>query len=69
MGQELNNENLLTPEQVCDMVGGITTKTLREWNTKHRHRKMLAPIRFTHKLVRYERANVVAFIEKCKSEY
>lgn len=67
--KEQKDESLLTPEQVCEMMGGITTKTLREWNSKHRHRKTLAPIRFTHKLVRYERANVIAFINKCRSEY
>ncbi|MDA5497982.1 helix-turn-helix transcriptional regulator [Yersinia aleksiciae] len=63
------DDDLLTPQQVCDLVGGISTKTLRDWNINHRHRKVLAPIRFTHKLVRYERRNVMAFIDKCKSTY
>ncbi|CND56652.1 DNA-binding protein [Yersinia pseudotuberculosis] len=63
------DNDLLTPQQVCDLVGGISTKTLRDWNINHRHRKVLAPIRFTHKLVRYERRNVMAFIDKCKSTY
>ncbi len=62
-------DELLTPEQVCEMLGGITTKTLTLWNNAHRHRKILAPIRFTHKHVRYERKNVLAFIERCRSEY
>lgn len=64
-----NADELLTPEEVCKLLGGITTKTLRAWNIDHRHKKVLAPIRFTHKLVRYERVNVMAFIEKCKSKY
>lgn len=66
---EVAEPDLLTPEEVCKMIGGVTTKTLRDWNKKHRHRQLLAPIRFTHKLVRYERQNVLAFIAKCKSVY
>lgn len=62
-------DTLLTPDQVCEMLGGVTAKTLREWNNSHRHRQVLAPIRFTHKLVRYERRNVLAFIDKCRSTY
>lgn len=65
-GTELD---LLTPEEVCKLIGGVTTKTLRDWNKNHRHRQTLAPIRFTHKLVRYERKNVMAFIAKCRSVY
>ncbi|HFF8940539.1 DNA-binding protein [Serratia marcescens] len=65
-GTELD---LLTPEEVCKLIGGVTTKTLRDWNKNHRHRQILAPIRFTHKLVRYERKNVLAFIAKCRSTY
>lgn len=66
---EVDELDLLTPEEVCKLIGGVTTKTLRDWNIKHRHRETLAPIRFTHKLVRYERQNVLAFIAKCKSAY
>lgn len=62
-------DTLLTPDQVCKLLGGVTTKTLRDWNNNHRHRQVLAPIRFTHKLVRYERRNVLAFIDKCRSDY
>ncbi|HBL7133412.1 TPA: helix-turn-helix domain-containing protein [Serratia liquefaciens] len=65
-GSELD---LLTPEEVCKLIGGVTTKTLRDWNNNHRHRQILAPIRFTHKVVRYERKNVLAFIAKCRSAY
>ncbi|WP_071846573.1 MULTISPECIES: MerR family transcriptional regulator [Serratia] len=65
-GAELD---LLTPEEVCKLIGGVTTKTLRAWNITHRHRKILAPIRFTHKVVRYERQNVLDFIAKCRSAY
>lgn len=67
--QNENEEELLTPEEVCSLLGGITTKTLRDWNVNHRHKQILAPIRFTHKVVRYERRNVLAFIAKCKSTY
>jgi hypothetical protein len=67
--QTEHDDDLLTPEQVCEILGGITTKTLRDWNINHRHRKILAPIRFTHKFVRYERKNVLAFKEKCRSTY
>ncbi|CDG47481.1 hypothetical protein SCTVLC_0727 [Serratia symbiotica SCt-VLC] len=51
------------------MLRGITQKTLCDWNINHRHKKILAPIRFTSKVVRYERQNVQAFIQKCRSEY
>ncbi|OXS14911.1 DNA-binding protein [Zobellella denitrificans] len=68
MQQTTTEDALLTPEQVSEMMG-ITPKTLRQWNQSHRHRHLLAPIRFTHKLVRYERRNVLAFIEKCRSTY
>ncbi|BCZ42691.1 hypothetical protein SMGES_40170 [Serratia marcescens] len=66
---EVSELDLLTPEEVCKLIGGVTTKTLRDWNKNHRHRQILAPIRFTHKLVRYERKNVLAFIAKCRSTY
>ncbi|MFP2768365.1 hypothetical protein [Oceanisphaera sp. KMM 10153] len=67
--EQMNIDTLLTPDQVCALLGGVTTKTLREWNNTHRHREVLAPIRFTQKLVRYERRNVLAFIERCRSTY
>lgn len=55
-------DDLLTPDEVCQKLG-ITQKTLCEWNIKHRHRAILAPIRFSAKVVRYERRNVDAFIQ------
>lgn len=64
----MQTTTMLTPQQTADMLG-ITTKTLRDWNSSHRHRKLLAPIRFTHKLVRYEQKNIQAFIDKCRSDY
>ncbi len=64
-----SSSDLLTPEQVCVMLGGVTTKTLREWNVNHRHRELLAPIRFTHRIVRYKREAVNAFIERCSSDF
>ncbi len=67
--QQEKDDDLLTPEEACALLGGITTKTLRDWNNKHRHRSVLAPIRFTHKVVRYERRNVQAFKEKCRGQY
>ncbi len=63
------DDDLLTPEQVCTLLGGITQKTLADWNNHHRHKKILAPIRFTNKVVRYEYKNVIAFKEKCRSMY
>lgn len=69
MKQSESNNDLLTPEEVCKLLGGITQKTLRDWNNHHRHRNTLAPIRFTSKVVRYERKNIAAFIEKCRSTY
>ncbi|MGR3754964.1 helix-turn-helix domain-containing protein [Edwardsiella anguillarum] len=65
--KEKKSAELLTPQQVCELIGGITPKTLREWNIHHRHKKLLTPIRFTHKIVRYERSKVLAFIERCRS--
>lgn len=61
-------DDLLTPDEVCQKLG-ITQKTLCEWNIKHRHRAILAPIRFSAKVVRYERRNVDSFIQKCRSQY
>ena len=54
-------DDLLTPDEVCQKLG-ITQNTLCEWNMKHRHRAILAPIRFSAKVVRYERRNVAASI-------
>jgi hypothetical protein len=68
MQRSLEDSALLTPEQAAEMMG-ITPKTLREWNNNHRHRQVLSPIRFTHKHVRYERKRVLAFIEKCRTQY
>ncbi|MGV4115337.1 helix-turn-helix transcriptional regulator [Citrobacter freundii] len=61
-------DDLLTPEEVCQKLG-ITQKTLCKWNTEHRHRSTLAPVKFSAKVVRYERRNVEAFIQKCRSQY
>ncbi|AUU36036.1 hypothetical protein KC999_05475 [Proteus mirabilis] len=67
--KEYEDDDMLTPEEVCALIGGITTKTLCDWNNHHRHKEILAPIKFTSKVVRYEYKNVKAFIEKCKSTY
>lgn len=64
-----SDTNLLTPEQVCAKLGGITTKTLREWNVSHRHRALLAPIRFTHRTVRYKPEAIQKFIDRCSSDF
>lgn len=63
------DEPLLTPDEVCKMLGGITQKTLCDWNNHHRHRATLSPIRFSNKVVRYEKKNVLAFIDRCRSQY
>lgn len=65
----ISNSDLLTPEQVCVKLGGITTKTLREWNINHRHRELLAPIRFTHRIVRYKPEAIQRFIDKCGADF
>ncbi|WP_407575383.1 DNA-binding protein [Raoultella terrigena] len=67
--QNLSDDDLLTPDEVCKLLGGITQKTLCAWNIHHRHRATLAPIRFSAKVVRYECRNVKAFIDKCRSRY
>lgn len=64
----VQTNDLLTPDDVCAILG-ITQKTLCGWNIHHRHREVLAPIKFSSKVVRYERRNVDAFIEKCRSKY
>lgn len=64
-----DDDSLLTPEQVCLMLGGVTTKTLREWNVNHKYRKILSPIRFTHRIVRYRKSAIIEFINKCESDY
>ncbi len=33
------SDELLTPAEVCKMLGGITQKTLCDWNINHRHKK------------------------------
>ncbi|MDD9338552.1 MAG: hypothetical protein PV362_02590 [Providencia heimbachae] len=67
--KEYHDDDLLSIEDVCELIGGISPKTLADWNNNHRHRATLAPIRFTSKMVRYEYKNVKAFIEKCRSVY
>ncbi|CDG20650.1 conserved protein of unknown function [Xenorhabdus poinarii G6] len=69
MSTQYKEDDLLTPEEVCKLLGGITPKTLADWNNKHRHKKILAPIRYTNKVVRYEYKNVIAFREKCRAVY
>lgn len=67
--KEYQDDDLLTIDDVCEIIGGISPKTLADWNNTHRHKAVLAPIRFTSKMVRYEYKNVKAFIEKCRSSY
>lgn len=67
--KQYQDNDLLNIEEVCELIGGISSKTLADWNNTHRHRKVLSPIRFTSKIVRYEYKNVKAFIEKCRSIY
>jgi hypothetical protein len=69
MTRQYKDDDLLTSEEVCKLLGGITQKTLADWNNKHRHKKLLAPIRYTHKVVRYEYKNIMAFKEKCRAIY
>lgn len=40
-----DDEDLLTAQEVCQIIGGITPKTLRDWNNNHRHKKSLCPLR------------------------
>ncbi len=56
-------DDLLTPDEVCQKLG-ITQKTLCEWNIKHRHRAILARIRFSAKVVRYRRRKCRRFYSK-----
>lgn len=63
------DEDLLTPAEVCKIIGGVTPKTLRDWNNNHRHKKILAPIRITYRVVRYRYANVKEFISRCSAIY
>ncbi|AOM39253.1 helix-turn-helix domain-containing protein [Xenorhabdus hominickii] len=69
MNKQYKDDDMLTPEEVCGLLGGISQKTLADWNNNHRHKKLLAPIRFTSKFIRYEYKNVMAFKEKCRSVY
>lgn len=69
MKMEEKNSQLLTPSEVCTLLGGISLKTLADWNNRHRHKKLLSPIRFSNKHVRYEYKNVIAFKEKCRAIY
>lgn len=69
MKSKYDDEDLLKPEEVCEIIGGITPKTLRDWNNHHRHRDILAPIRITYRIVRYRYGNVRAFINKCSSTF
>lgn len=62
------NDDLLTSDEVCEILR-ITQKTLCEWNNTHRYHQLLAPIRFSTKVVRYERRNLKRFIDKCRSQY
>lgn len=59
----------LTPEEACKILGGITESTLRFWASNHKHKKILAPIRYSHKVVRYPIKNLLAFKKACASQY
>ncbi|WP_273803569.1 hypothetical protein [Providencia rettgeri] len=67
--KKYHDDDLLSIQEVCVLIGGISPKTLADWNNNHKHRKILAPICFTEKVVRYEYKNVKAFIEKCRKVY
>lgn len=67
--KKYQDDDLLTIPEVCQLIGGISSKTLSDWNNNHRHKEILAPICFTEKVVRYEYKNVKAFIEKCRKVY
>ncbi|CAG8998081.1 MAG: hypothetical protein CENE_00012 [Candidatus Celerinatantimonas neptuna] len=60
------DEDLIKPEEVCRMLD-IHRKTLWVWTNTHRYRKLLAPIRLTHRKVFYRRTHILAFIEKCQA--
>ena len=60
-------DEILRPDEVCAMLGGISRKTLCGWNNTHKHRKILAPMRISHRVVLYNRSRVEAFMEKCRS--
>lgn len=44
-------------------------KTLCKWNNTHRYRQLLAPLRFSAKVIYYEQHNLKAFIDKCRRKY
>ncbi|WP_180816779.1 hypothetical protein [Arsenophonus endosymbiont of Aphis craccivora] len=49
--KQYQDNDLLNIEEVCELIGGISSKTLADCNNTHRHRKVLSPIRFTSKIV------------------
>jgi len=67
--KQCEDEDLLTYQEVCRIIGGVTPKKLRDWNNHHRHKKALAPIRITYRIVRYRYGNVKEFIRLCGAIY
>lgn len=59
----------LPPEEACKILGDISVSTLRDWTSNHKHKKLLAPIRYSHKVVRYPIKNLLAFKKACSAQY
>jgi len=68
-GELIQIDAELPPEEACKVLGNITKSTLRDWASNHKHRKLLAPIRYSHKVVRYPLKNLLEFKKACASQY
>lgn len=65
--QQIKNDRELTPQEACEVLGGISQKTLIQWTRSHRHRSFLAPIRYSARRVRYLESQLCEFKRRCFS--
>lgn len=62
----------VTPDVACKFLGGdkpIAESTLRGWNSHHKHKKLLAPIRYSYKCIRYPVSGLINFKNACRSQF
>lgn len=58
------NDPFLSPEQVCDLVPGMTVANLKELRTSGRGPRYYKPTGDRGRVTLYRRSDVVAWIEK-----
>lgn len=62
----------VTPEVACQFLGGdkpVAASTLRGWVSEHKHRKLLSPIRYSCKCVRFPVQGLISFKNACRAQF